>query len=76
MIRVFIGTNTQRTQVIVSPTKTLKEVLDEHEINYSIANIHLDGSSLKPGDLNKTFEDFQIKENCYLIAVIKADNAF
>ena len=37
--------------------------------------INLDGSTLNPGDLDKTFADFGIKENCFLLNVAKVDNA-
>ena len=37
--------------------------------------MHLDGSSLNPGDLDKTFQQFGITEKCFLLNVVKADNA-
>jgi hypothetical protein len=75
MIQVTIGTNTNRSKTTVDPTMTLRALLDEKEINYSVATLHLDGCTLQPGDLDKTFADFGITESCYLIAVVKADNA-
>ncbi len=75
MIQVTIGTNTNRTKVNVDPNRTLRSVLEENEVNYSVAAVHLDGVSLKPGDMDKTFADLGITESCYLIAVIKADNS-
>ncbi|MDR9824985.1 hypothetical protein RCJ22_05100, partial [Vibrio sp. FNV 38] len=35
----------------------------------------LDGVTLRPGDLDKSFDDFGIAETCYLLSVQKADNA-
>ena len=32
-------------------------------------------STLKPGDLDKTFAEFGIKEKCFLMQIVKADNA-
>lgn len=75
MIQVTIGTNTSRNKVSVAPETSLREVLDEQEVNYSVANVHLDGCALKPGDLDKSFADLSITDSCYLIAVIKSDNA-
>lgn len=75
MIQVTIGTNTQRTKVTVDPTSTLRSVLDTNEVNYAVANVHMDGASLKPGDMDKTFAELGVTESCYLIAVIKQDNA-
>lgn len=75
MIQVTVGTNTQRNKITVDPDTTLRQVLEEQEVNYAVANVHLDGSALKPGDLDKSFADLGITDSCYLIAVIKADNA-
>ena len=37
--------------------------------------MHLDGSSLGPGDLDKTFAGLGITEKCFLLNVLEADNA-
>lgn len=75
MIQVTIGTNTNRKKVTVDPNTKIRKVLDDNEINYSVATLHMDGATLQPGDLDKTFADFGVTESCYLIAVVKADNA-
>lgn len=75
MIQVTIGTNTNRIKKTIDPSMTLRQVLDENQINYSVANLHLDGCSLQPGDLDKSFTALGITDSCYLIAVVKADNA-
>lgn len=75
MIQVTIGTNTDRKRVTIDPSKTIKSVLDENEVNYAVATLHLDGATLQPGDMNKSFAEMGITDSCYLIAVVKADNA-
>lgn len=75
MIKVTVGTNTKREKKIVPADTTLREVLEETEVNYEIAQVHLDGCTLEPGDLDKSFGQLGITEACYLIAVIKAENA-
>ena len=75
MISVTLGTNTNRSKVLVDPTSTLREVLEDNSINYASGNLHLDGSSLKPGDLDKSFSELGISSNCYLLSIQKADNA-
>ncbi len=75
MIKVIVGNNVERKSDIVEPTKTLRQVLEENEIDYTRGVMHLDGSSLNPGDLDKTFADFGISEKCFLLNVVKADNA-
>lgn len=75
MIQVTVGNNVKRERTIVSPSSTLRSVLEEKEIDYTKGTMHLDGCSLGPGDLDKTFEDFGITDKCFLLSVVKADNA-
>ena len=76
MIKVTVGTNTRRTSVIVEPNRTLRSVLEDQEIDYSTGTLHLDGSTITPGQLDKTFAELGITEKCFLISVVKADGAF
>ena len=73
MIRVIIGTNTNRKSITVDPSRTLKSVLDENGIDYSRGGIHLDGLAVGGEGLNKSFTDHGITEDCILIAVVKGD---
>mgnify|MGYP007113029326 CR=1 FL=1 len=75
MIQVTVGTNTKREKKIVEPHTTLREVLEESEVNYEVAQVHLDGCTLEPGDLDRSFSEIGITDTCYLIAVVKAENA-
>ena len=61
MIKVTVGNNVRRNSVIV----------DEQ----TRGTMHRDGSTLQPGDLDKTFEEMGIKEKTFLLNVVKADNA-
>ena len=75
MIKVTVGNNVERTSVIVDENVTLKSVLEQVEFDYSRTSMNLDGTTLRAGDINKTFADFGITDSCYLLAVAKADNA-
>lgn len=75
MIKVIVGNNVDRQSDIVEPTATLRQVLESNDIDYTRGVMHLDGASLSPGDLDKTFADFGIAEKCFLLNVVKADNA-
>ncbi len=75
MIKVTMGNNVKRKSEICDENMTLRETLEDAEIDYTAGVMNLDGSSLNPGDLDKTFADFGIKEKCYLLNVVKADNA-
>lgn len=75
MIKITVGNNVKRETVIIDSATTLREVLENSGISYETSVLHLDGASLRPGDLDKTFEDFGITEKAFLLAVQKADNA-
>ena len=75
MIKVTMGNNVKRKVEILDDNTTLREALENAEIEYATGIMNLDGSTLSPGDLDKTFADFGITEKCYLLNVVKADNA-
>lgn len=75
MIQVIVGNNLDRTTVMAMPEDTLRKVLEENNIDYSRGGMHLDGASLKPGELDKTFAEMGITTKCFLLNVVKADNA-
>ena len=59
--------------MIVDANRTLRSVLEEAGIDYTRGVMHLDGASVNPGDLDKTFASFGIAEKCFLLSVVKAD---
>lgn len=80
MIKVIVGNNVKRETVIVDTSTTLRAVLEDAGIDYTRGVMHLDGSSLNPGDINKTFAEMGYtgepnKDKCFLLNVVKADNA-
>ena len=80
MIKVTIGNNVKHEDVIVDENLTLREVLENNGIDYSVGTMNLDGSSVKPGGLNSTFKELgydgtEDHNRCYLLNVVKADNA-
>ena len=73
MIKVTVGNNVKRESMIVDASRTLRSVVEEAGVDYTRGVMHLDGSSLNPGDLDKTFASFGITERCFLLNVVKAD---
>ena len=76
MIKVTIGTNLNRSAVMVDPSRSIKAVLEENNIDYSRGGIHLDGLAIGGDALNKSFTDHGISEDCILISVVKADGGY
>lgn len=75
MIKVLVSNNMKRNTVIVEKATSLRQVLDDNGVDYSRGTVHLDGSPLRAGDLDKSFESFGLGDTCCLTCVVKADNA-
>lgn len=76
MLKVYVGNNLSRTPMNVSHEATLRSVFEDANIDYGIGTNSLDGATLQPGDLDKTFSEMGVTgETCYLMNVAKAVNA-
>lgn len=75
MIRVNYGTSLERHEALVHPDTTIREFLEENNIDYSVNSPFLDSTSLGAGDLDKSFADFNITDHCRLSVIVKAVNA-
>lgn len=75
MIKVTVGNNLKRESVIVEESTTLRTVLENAGVDYTKGQMHLDGVTLQAGELDKTFAAMGITEKCFLLNVVKADNA-
>lgn len=75
MLNITIGTNTSRKKIVVSGDKTLREVLDENEVNTGVGTIHIDGIPVQVSDLGKTLNELGVTDKAYIISIAKADNA-
>ena len=75
MIQVIVGTTTTRNTKNYTADTTLRYILEDNAVDYSVAQVMLDGASLQAGDMDKTLADMNVAEKCMLIAVVKASNA-
>lgn len=75
MIQIRITTNTIRKTIATDENNTIRQVLDNNNINYEVTPVYLDGAPLSIGDHDKTFAELGIKEKCMLTAIIKTENA-
>ena len=74
MIRVIVGTTTQRNEKNYTADTTIRTILEDNAVDYSTAQVMLDGATLQAGTMDKTLADLNITEKCMLIAVVKASN--
>lgn len=75
IVNVKIGTNLNRTTISVTSDKTIRQLLEENGINYATTTVFLDGDTIHAGDMDKTLEEFNIQDTCYIIASQKTENA-
>lgn len=80
MVSVTVGNNVNRVTTIINENTTLRTCLEENGVDYTRGALHLDGSTLQPGALDKTFKDLGYDgtdghNRCFLMSVAKADNA-
>ena len=80
MIRVYVGDNLNHPQKTIDENTTLRQTFKDAGIEYGSGVITLDGSSIRPGDLDKTFADFgydgtEGHNKAFLFSVSKMDNA-
>ena len=75
IVNVKIGTNLNRTTISVTSDKTIRQLLEGNGINYATTTIFLDGDTIHAGDMDKTLEEFNIENTCYIIASQKTENA-
>ena len=54
---------------------TIRAALEQAEIDYARGGVSLDGCPLQTSDFDKTFTEKGITEKCFLLQVVKADNA-
>ena len=75
MIRVYVGNNIERAPHDVDINRTLRSVLQECGIDYSQGVTSLDGASIQPGGLDKTFAEYGVTNECFLIVTVNTKNA-
>lgn len=80
MINVNYGTNAAPIRsAIVDENTSIREFCASHDVDCTRLTISIDGETIRGESLDMSFKDFGIKagarERCYLLGVIKADNA-
>ena len=75
IINVNVANNVKRATVPTDDSVAINNFLSENGFDYSSGNILMNGSTLMPGDIYKTFADFGVNGLVYLSQIKKADNA-
>ncbi len=72
MIKVKVGTNHGVNEVVVAKTTTVREVLEQQNLNYVNSQVYLGTKVLVGQELDKTFEDYGVEETVILTCTEKA----
>lgn len=80
MINVNYGVSSSTIRsAIVDENTTIRDFLNDHDMDYGRLVVSLDAETIRGEALDSTFKDFGIgvgsRDKCYLLCVIKADNA-
>ena len=75
MVSITLTSNMDRKTLLVDAEKTIREVLDENNVDYSAATPALDGTPLRAGEMDKSFASYGITESCRLSCIAKTSNA-
>ena len=75
MVKVTLITNNPRKTVFVPETKTVKQILDENEVNYGSAATAVDGATLNAGEINKTLAELGVEDKVVISVLAHKDNA-
>lgn len=75
MIKVTVGNNSDNWPVFVSADTTLRQVLEQEEIQYAGTKLFLNGISVSESSLDTTFAQHNITSACSLLSTKKLDNA-
>lgn len=75
MVKVTLITNNPRKVVMAEETKTVKQIMDENDVNYGNASVSIDGGVLNAGEINKSLSDLGVKEKVVISVLAHKDNA-
>lgn len=75
MIQVTVGSTTNRVKKMYPAEATVREILEDNDIDYGVATIMIDGANIRADEMDSSLSDLGKVEKCMLIAVIKAEAA-
>ena len=76
MINVTVGTTTSKAVKMYEGSTTIRFILEDNAIDYSMTSVLLDGINLKSDEMDKTLTQLNKTTKCMLIAAVKAEAAY
>lgn len=75
MVKITLITNNPKVVDIVRETMTVREFLEEHDVNYAMGTTSLDGNPLNTMGLDSEFGELGVTERAILSCLPNKDNA-
>lgn len=74
MLKVTIGTQTERKTVMVPEETTVRQALEDENIMYQNSQVHLNGDVLSNTQLDDSFAKLECSDTALLAVVVKTTN--
>ncbi len=75
MIKVIFTGNAGSEQELFPADATIRQAFDHFGVNYGGRQLFIDGSPIRVGDMDKSFESLGITTYCTLSAIEQKNNA-
>lgn len=75
MIKITLITNAGREKIIVPKNSTVRSCLQENSINLQVCAPSLNACTLRPAELDQTFDQLGADDGSVLSCIVKTDNA-
>lgn len=74
MVKITLITNNPKETEIVPETTTVREFLENHDVNYGLASTSIDGVPLQTGEMDKSFMELGIEDRAIVTCLPNKDN--
>lgn len=71
MIKVIVGSNAHREEKIVTPDRTIRDILEEAQINYHVGTVCLNNDIIESRDMDATIGDYSDGDDMLFLTVIE-----
>lgn len=75
MIKVTFGNNISRKTSLVSENTTLRAAIESSGLDFSRGVTSVNGFSVSVADMDSTFTELGVENECFVMNIVKADNA-
>jgi len=75
MINLTIGNSSKTERTIVDPNSTVIQLCEEHQIDWSRAQVMVNGVTLTPGQIEMSLAELGCKEVASIFVLDKLTNA-